>query len=129
MWKTVLLVLLGLVFLLLVVFLLGPRVAIETNLQPVSLPDDLDAYLASSEAAYDDIVPGTEKKIIWAGEAGEKTPLSIVYLHGFSATRQETAPLAEELAAELGANLYYDHFTGHGRSGEALAGAAVTVNR
>jgi hypothetical protein len=37
-------------------------------------------------------VPGAEKKIIWAGEAAQKTPLSIVYLHGFSATRQERAP-------------------------------------
>jgi alpha-beta hydrolase superfamily lysophospholipase len=49
----------------------------------------------------------------------------VVYLHGFSATRQETAPLADEVAAELGANLYYARFTGHGRSGAALAEATV----
>ena len=70
-------------------------------------------------------MPGAEKTIIWAGEPGQKTPLSVIYLHGFSATRQEIAPLPEELAAELGANLYYDRFTGHGRTGEALAEASV----
>ena len=105
--------------------LAGPRVEFDTTLQPVQLPADLDTYLRQSEAQFDDIVPGAEKTIIWAGEPGQKTPLSVVYLHGFSATRQETAPLSDKLAAELGANLYYDRFTGHGRSGEALAEATV----
>ena len=111
--------------LLVIVFLAGPRVAVDTNLQPVTLPADLDAYLAEQEARYNDITPGAEKTIIWAGEPGQKTPLSIIYLHGFSATRQETAPLSDNIAAELGANLYYTRFTGHGRSGEALAEAMV----
>lgn len=108
-----------------VVFLLGPRVAVETTLRPFTPPDDLDAYLAAQEARFDDIIPGTEKTIVWAGEPSVQTPLSLVYLHGFSASRQETSPLAEELAAELGANLFYTRFTGHGRSGEALAEATV----
>jgi esterase/lipase len=100
-------------------------VDIDTTLVEPDLPDDLDQYLHTSESAFEDIVPGAEKGIIWAGEVGQKTPLSVIYLHGFSATRQETAPLSDEIAAELGANLYYDRFTGHGRSGEALAEATV----
>jgi esterase/lipase len=108
-----------------VILLAGPRVEIDTTLQPVQLPADLDGYLRESEAQFDDIVPGAEKTIVWAGEPGQKTPLSVIYLHGFSATRQETAPLSDKLAAELGANLYYGLFTGHGRSGEALADATV----
>ena len=119
-----------LILILLILFLailiqIGPRIEIDSTLQPVDLPEDLDQHLATSEAAYSDLIPGTEKTIIWAGEPGQKTPLSIIYLHGFSATRQETAPLAEEVAAHLGANLYYNRFKGHGRSGEALAEATV----
>ncbi|MBT8104154.1 MAG: alpha/beta fold hydrolase, partial [Woeseiaceae bacterium] len=45
---------------------------------------------------------------------------SVVYLHGFSATRQETAPLAEIVASSLGANLYETRLTGHGRQRGAL---------
>lgn len=108
-----------------VLFVVGPRVKIDTTLRPFPLLDDLDTYLAQSEARFDDIVPNTEKTIIWAGEPGQKTALSIVYLHGFSATRQETTPLADRLAAALGANLFYTRFTGHGRTGQALAEATV----
>ena len=80
-------------FLLIIIFLAGPRVAVDTELAPISLPVDLDSYLAASEAQFSDIVPNTEKTIIWASEPGQKTDIAVVYLHGFSATRQETAPL------------------------------------
>lgn len=108
-----------------VVFLAGPRTEINLQLQPLNLPEDLDQYLAQAEAQFTDIVPGTEKTIIWANVAKTKTPLSIIYLHGYSASRQETAPLSDELAAQLGANLFYVRLTGHGRPGEALAEATV----
>lgn len=108
-----------------ITILTGPRVEVDTTLHPLDLPDDLDEYLRQGESRFDDIVRGAEKTIIWAGKPGQKTPISVVSLHGFSATRQETAPLAEEVAARLGANLYYDRFTGHGRNGEALATASV----
>lgn len=108
-----------------VVFLAGPRTRVDPQLRSLSLPEDLDQYLAQSEAQFPDLVPGTEKTIIWANTAKSQTPLSIVYLHGYSATRQETAPLSDDLAAELGANLYYVRLTGHGRTGAALAEATV----
>ncbi len=108
-----------------IVFWVGPRVKIDTTLRPLTLPPDLDKYLAESEGRFDDIVPDTEKTIMWAGQPGQKTAVSIIYLHGFSATRQETAPLSDNLAAELGANLFYTRFTGHGRTGQAMAEATV----
>ena len=110
---------------LLLAFFAGPSVTIDTQLKPFTLPADLDEYLARSEARFPDIIPGTEKKIIWAHAAKTKTPLAIVYLHGFSATRQETAPLCDSVAARLGANLFYTRLTGHGRGGPALAEASV----
>ena len=99
--------------------------AVDTELAPVTLPTDLDSYLAESEARFSDIVPNAEKTIIWAGQPGQNTEIAIVYLHGFSATRQETAPLSDNVAAALGANLFYTRFTGHGRSGAAMAEATV----
>lgn len=106
-------------------FFAGPRTEVNLQLRPLNLPEDLDAYLAQAEGQFTDIVPGTEKTIIWATAEKTKTPLSIIYLHGYSASRQEVAPLPDELAAQLGANLYYARLTGHGRPGEAMAEATV----
>ncbi len=125
MKRRILIVIALLIVGIVVVFLLGPRVAVDDTLETVALPEDLDRYLAESESKFDDIVPGAEKNIVWAGAPGVITPLAIVYLHGFSATRQETAPLAEHLARELGANLYNVRFAGHGRTGPAMAEASV----
>lgn len=89
----------------------------------IELPNDLDTWIASTEREVADrfgLVPGTEKRITWQS-AGERTPYSVVYLHGFSATRQETAPLAELVANSLGANLFETRLSGHGHEEEALA--------
>lgn len=76
--------------------------------RPLDLPadGDLDGWLAAREACVGDIVPGTEKKIFRAGQPGARTERSLVYIHGFSATRRETAPQAEVVAEKLGANLF-----------------------
>lgn len=84
---------------------------------------DVDAWLARREAVFDDLTPGTQKRVIWVGKPGEKTRLSIVYLHGFSATSEEIRPVPDRVAKALGANLYFTRLTGHGRDGAALAAA------
>ncbi|HEX9885436.1 MAG TPA: alpha/beta fold hydrolase, partial [Longimicrobiales bacterium] len=110
-----------------VVVALGPRVPVDTSVEPVEPAADLDLWLAESEAELGDLVPGAEKTIVWADAAARApTPRVVVYIHGFSADRQETAPLADSVAAALGANLFYTRLTGHGRSGEeAMAEASV----
>jgi esterase/lipase len=111
-------------FLLLVALWLLTPGRLEGTVHSVSLPADLDAWLAQSEAAANQrygLVPGTEKRITWFGQR-QATPYSIVYLHGFSATRQETAPLAALVAEALGANLFETRLTGHGRRNEPLVG-------
>ncbi|MDO8695659.1 MAG: alpha/beta hydrolase [Pseudomonas sp.] len=110
---------------LLAAFCAGPRVEVSTQLKPLQLPADLDRYLADREARYPDIIPGTEKTIVWAHPDQRKTPLSVIYLHGFSATRQETAPLSDRVAQRLGANLFYTRLSGHGRGGAAMSEASV----
>lgn len=111
--------------LLLLLFVSGLRVDLNTTLHPLVLPQDLDTYLARTEAAHPDIVPGTEKKIVWARAPGEQTPLALVYVHGFSASRQETAPLAARVAEQLHANVYSTRLTGHGRGSSAMLEGSV----
>ena len=114
---------LAVVLILGAIWTFGPREPFdrEPAFDASVLPADLDAYLEEAEARFDDITPGAEKEIIWAGAAGERTPLAIVYLHGFSATKQEIRPVPDQLASALGANLYYARFAGHGRPGARLA--------
>lgn len=112
------------------VFVLGPRVPVETDVGPPAIPgmglEGVEAYLAEGEARFPDLVPGAEKTVAWADTlAPAPTRLSVVYLHGFSATRQEVAPLPQRLAAALDANLLLTRLTGHGRSPEAMGEASV----
>lgn len=105
---------------------MGPRVRIEEPSEEPDFGADLEGRLAELEGRYDDIVPGTEKTIVWADpERPGVTRWSIVYLHGFSATRQEVVPLIDDVAAELGANVFYTRLRGHGRSSEAMGEAEV----
>jgi alpha-beta hydrolase superfamily lysophospholipase len=89
------------------------------------LPEDLDAWLAMREATLGDIVPGAEKRIVWAGEPGVRAPVAVVYLHGFSATSEEIRPVPDRVAAALGANLFFARLAGHGRDGAAMAAATA----
>ncbi len=84
---------------------------------------ELDGWLHATEAAFTDLRPGTNKGIVWQGSDRRRRPWAVVYLHGFSASRLETAPLAEVVAQALGAHVFYTRLTGHGRSGQAMAEA------
>ena len=97
----------------------------EIAFQDSALPDDLDIWLQMSEQQYSDIIPGAAKRIQWAGVKGAKTPLSVIYLHGFSASAEEIRPVPDEVAKALGANLFYTRLAGHGR-GSAAMGTAVS---
>lgn len=117
--------LLGALVLIAVVFFAGPRVDVSHTPRSFSIPDDVEAYLAKEESRFPNLSAGAEKKVLWAASDKRRTPLAIVYLHGFSATRQELAPVFDDVARELGANLYYARLTGHGIDGAALAQAKV----
>jgi len=113
----------------LAVFFLGPTNEFGPD-QPASrdaAPDValLDEWLSRQEAVYPDIRAGLHKQVVWHGAPGERTPWAVVYVHGFTASLLETAPLAEEVADRLGANLFYTRLTGHGRTGEAMGEATV----
>ncbi len=104
-----------------------PRTAVDftVSFDESQLPDDLDGYLRNRELQFGDIRPGDGKRILWAGAAGERTPLAIVYVHGFSAGPAEIRPVPDEVARTLRANLFFTRLAGHGRDGAALAGASA----
>lgn len=128
LWYRLSLILVALVLVATAVYLAGPRNTLGPNaptqraLPPQTLAA-LDGWIEKSEAAFTDIRPGTAKGIVWHAPDHQRTPWSVVYLHGFSASRLETAPLAEMVGKALGANVFYTRLTGHGRAGSAMGEA------
>ena len=108
-------------------WLLGPRepASLQIDYGRISVPDDVDTYLSGVESRFEDIVPGTRKRVSWFGMPGKKTPVSIIYIHGFSASSEELRPVPDLVAEELGANLYFMRLTGHGRGSAAMADSDV----
>jgi len=109
------------------VLMFGPRErpSSEIAFDPDQIGTDLDAYLRDAEALYPQITEGVQKQIIWAGDVGARTKDVIVYIHGFSSTSQEIRPVPDQVAANLGANLYLPRLTGHGLPGSAMGGTHV----
>jgi esterase/lipase len=97
--------------------------------QPPEINGDLTTWLASQERGSSmrrAMIPDSEKRIRWYQDRkNSKTPYSLVYLHGFSATRQEIAPVGEWVAAALGANLFETRLAGHGFEDHALQGVSA----
>ncbi len=109
------------------IYLFAPLEAVdrEISFDENVIGGDPDAWLAQHEVSFPDIRPGTEKRIIWAGAKGQKTPLAVVYVHGFSATSEEVRPVPDLVATAMGANLYFTRLAGHGRTGDAMAEPAA----
>ena len=113
---------------LIAIILLGPRASadIRPTFTPRSIGDDIEAYLTASEEAVAGIRDGLRKEIVWADPAHKsRTPIAIVCIHGFSASKGELRPLPDKVAAALGANLFFARLTGHAQDGPALARATV----
>ncbi|RZL49079.1 MAG: alpha/beta hydrolase [Pedobacter sp.] len=115
--KIFLYILLALVIILAVVYALGPKPS--TPLYPKTLPlvpelNVLPAYVATQEAKYK-IKPGNEAEIVWADRNQfVQTEYAIVYLHGFSASKEEGNPAYHYLAKALHANMYLARLADHG---------------
>ena len=83
----------------------------------------LDQLIESRENEIQNIRLDVEKKIIWAKKNNQKTKTSLVFIHGFSATRFELNPVIEMLGKELQANIFFTRLKGHGQDGRALGEA------
>ncbi len=111
-------------FALAIAYFVGPRVTYEPITSArIELPagvnlEGLDNYVAEKESVFPNIRPGNEAKIIWADSLKSKTPYSVVYLHGFSASHEEGSPIHLEFARQYGFNLYLSRLANHGLAGE-----------
>ncbi len=101
-----------------VIYFLGPNPStpVYTNTLPV-VPTEttaLENYIAAIEAQHK-IKPQNEARIIWANDSTkQKTEYAIVYLHGFSASQEEGAPVHKAVAKKFGCNLYLARLAEHG---------------
>ena len=103
---------------LILIYLAGPKPP-EPELNG-SLPEvsgnlaALETSIANKEAMVKGIKKDNEARIVWFDSSARKTPYSIVYLHGFSASQGEGAPVHRNLARRFGCNLYLSRLAGHG---------------
>lgn len=116
------LILLGSLVPILALLAFGPKPDRTLRLKSPQLPDDLDTWIRAREANETDLRAGDQRRIDWADPVRRhRTPLAIVYLHGFTASPQEISPVPEQVAQTLRANLYFARMPGHGhRNPEAL---------
>ena len=99
-------------------FLLGPQ-ASKPNLDPTPLVLDitlsgLESVIEASEAGYQTLKPDNESELTWFSDSISKTPYSVVFLHGFSASKMEGRPVTTEFAEKNGCNLYESRLFAHG---------------
>lgn len=88
---------------------------------PTSI-DEVDLYLAAEEEKINP-KPGTEKKIFFNSTKNQKSKLSFIYLHGFSASRREASPVFEKIAIQWKSPLFMTRFFGHGLGADDLGRA------
>ena len=97
--------------------LAGPRPGfpdLDMSLQELNIPlSGLGGFIQKKEAIIKGLKPDNEARIVWA-DSVRRTPYSIVYLHGWSASQEEGDPIHEELAKRYGCNLFLSRLAGHG---------------
>lgn len=106
------------VLILIIIYFLGPRPSpplYEPGLPAITASGSaLDSLVAAGESLHQ-LKPDNEARIIWANDSlKQKTPYAFVYLHGFSASQEEGAPIHRELAKRYGYNLYLSRLAEHG---------------
>ena len=113
----------GVIGLLVIAFLLGPKPERPdfSSLVLHQYTGDLhmlEDSLVKSEAVIP-LKPDNEARIFWATPY-QKTPYSMVYLHGNGASQEEGDPIHEALANRYGCNLYLARLEDHGLEGDDL---------
>lgn len=106
------------------VYFSGPKTAvtleINSKLPDISLSlDEIEGHINERESAFE-LRKDNEARIIWA-DSLRKTEWTILYLHGFSASQGEGAPVHQNIAKALGANLLLARLSGHGYQEQQLS--------
>ena len=106
------------VLLLIVVYFMGPKPSVpEYSKELPAIPAEpalLEKYVSETEA-FHRLKPGNEARIVWLNDSLKlQTDYAVVYLHGFSASREEGNPVHVAFASEFGCNLYLSRLAEHG---------------
>jgi pimeloyl-ACP methyl ester carboxylesterase len=108
---------LAVIAILAIVYWFGPEPAMPAYDKSLpAVPADaarLEQYIMARESRHR-LKPDNEARIVWHDSLHRKTPYSVVYLHGFSASRKEGDPVAADFAARYGCNIFYTRLDGHG---------------
>lgn len=117
------------IILLVIVYFLGPHPATPTYKKDlVAIPASpvlLQTFVEAGEKAHR-LKPGNQAEIVWYDSLKTKTKYAIVYLHGFSASREEGNPVHVDIAKKFGCNLYLSRLSQHGiDTTDALANLTV----
>lgn len=98
---------------------LGPQKDFEQvdgTIEAINMPlTEIQAYLSKQDDKVPDVFPENRAKVVWA-DSIRKTPYSVVYLHGFSASANEGAPIHQDFAQRYGCNLLLARLADHGRN-------------
>lgn len=108
----------ALLFLLIAAYVFGPRfdkpdyggyqAGVEYTLDNVE-------YMLMQREARAGVRPDNEARIVWANDSlKQRTPMALLYLHGFSASWYEGYPTHINLAKTLQANLLLSRLQAHG---------------
>ena len=103
-------------FILTALYFLGPHPSpaiIENTLPNIPEQVNLDSFIQAGEKQHK-LKANNEAKIIWADSTHQPTEYAIVYLHGFSASQMEGAPIHENIAKAFHCNLYLARQAEHG---------------
>ncbi|HMJ68969.1 MAG TPA: alpha/beta hydrolase [Cyclobacteriaceae bacterium] len=105
------------IILLIAVYFLGPTPHQNVwSLALPAVPQDpaaLESFVAANEAKHK-IKTNNEARIVWFDSTKNKTPYSVVYLHGFTASQEEGDPVHIDFAKKFGCNLYLARLADHG---------------
>ncbi|MDF9795306.1 pimeloyl-ACP methyl ester carboxylesterase [Catalinimonas alkaloidigena] len=103
----------------------------ELSGQLPEVPTDLIALeqeVVTQERSNPYIKADNEARIIWADSSKQKTPYSIVYLHGFGASQGEGEPVHRLIAEKYGFNLYLSRLKEQGIESDSAFKSMTTEN-
>jgi pimeloyl-ACP methyl ester carboxylesterase len=112
-----LIIIIGIIGVLILGYVLGPKPK-RPDFSSINIPSYstdlkvLEDSLNKAEASLP-IKPDNQARIVWASPY-EKTPYSMVYLHGNMASQEEGDPVHEALANRYGCNLFLARLNDHG---------------
>jgi len=114
---------LGTFLAIIVLYFTGPSAPIPSL--TTTLPEikgdlkEIEEGINYSEKLFPNLKPDNQARIVWYDSVNkQKTPYSIVYLHGFSASQGEGIPVHTSFARRYGCNLYLSRLYEHGLQSE-----------